>query len=73
MDLSCPQCGLQLPMQGPRHEYCPDCLAERGQPVPLLASSLFDLDREERELRGEETTAGKAANAAAAMRSRHAF
>jgi hypothetical protein len=43
MNLSCPQCGLQLPMAGPRHEYCPQCLAERRQPVPLIASSLFKL------------------------------
>jgi hypothetical protein len=43
MTLSCPQCGLQLAMAGPRHEYCPQCLAERRQPVPLIASSLFKL------------------------------
>ena len=41
MTLSCPHCGLQLAMSGPRHEYCPRCLAKRRQPVPLIASSLF--------------------------------
>ncbi len=41
MTLSCPHCGLQLAMSGPRHEYCPRCLSKRQQPVPLIASSLF--------------------------------
>lgn len=41
MTLSCPHCGLELDMHGPRHEYCPDCLQSRKQPVPLVASSLF--------------------------------
>ncbi len=49
MDLSCPRCGLHVTMDGPRHEYCPDCLAKRGQPVPLVASSLFGLDDSEAE------------------------
>ncbi len=47
MDLSCPQCGMKLGMSGPRHEYCPRCMTERRQPVPLVASSLFALGRRE--------------------------
>ncbi len=52
MTLSCPHCGLKLAMSGPRHEYCPRCLAKRHQPVPLIASSLFR--RASADARGEE-------------------
>jgi hypothetical protein len=70
MNLSCPQCGLQLAMNGPRHEYCPRCLLERDQPVPLVASSLFKRDAADPEKPGAGSGKPKAANVA---RSRHAF
>ena len=64
-------------MSGPRHEYCPRCIAERNQPVPLVASSLFNPDSgtrdgEARQL-SSSSLASKAANVAAVMRGRHAF
>jgi hypothetical protein len=75
MDLSCPHCGFRLAMRGPRHEYCPQCIADRSQPVPLVASSLF------RRLASDETAppdsgdplVSKAAGVVAPRRSRHAF
>jgi hypothetical protein len=79
MNLSCPQCGLEVGMHGPRHEYCPRCIAERDQPVPLVASSLFKDDTREGEGEGAArpsdagSLASKAANVAALMRGRHAF
>jgi hypothetical protein len=72
MNLSCPHCGLQLPMRGPRHEYCPQCIADRGQPVPLVASSLFKRDSAGAATRAAESVAAKAADLAGA-RGRHAF
>lgn len=73
MVLSCPHCGLKLGMSGPRHEYCPRCLEDRRQPVPLVASSLFKLARSDgaaapwrpRERRGVEVTGGRTAIGAA--------
>ena len=77
MNLSCPQCGLEVGMHGPRHEYCPRCLADRDQPVPLVASSLFKPDSREDEEAARPSDPGslaaKAANVAAVMRGRHAF
>jgi hypothetical protein len=77
MNLSCPQCGLEVGMRGPRHEYCPRCIADRDQPVPLVASSLFKPDSREDEAAARPSDAGslasKAANVAALMRGRHAF
>jgi hypothetical protein len=69
MDLSCPHCGLRLPMDGPRHEYCPRCIANRGQPVPLIASSLF----KHREETGADAVEVSAAKPGPALRPRHAF
>jgi hypothetical protein len=71
MDLSCPHCGLQIALRGARHEYCPRCIADRGQPVPLIASSLF------KHAGGEDTgDAGldaRAANAGPGLHPKHAF
>lgn len=65
MDLSCPHCGLKLGMSGPRHEYCPRCLTERRQPVPLVASSLFKLGRSEDD--SQRSRAGEARSARPAV------
>lgn len=74
MDLSCPQCGLQLAMRGPRHEYCPRCISQRQQPVPLIASSLFKREERQEEPKDDgRSLAAKAAKVATAMRSKHAF
>ncbi|MCW3034589.1 MAG: hypothetical protein JWM60_2934, partial [Solirubrobacterales bacterium] len=55
-------------MSGPRHEYCPRCIAERNQPVPLVASSLFNPDSETRDGEARQLSssslASKAANVA---------
>jgi hypothetical protein len=60
-------------MRGPRHEYCPNCMTTRSQPVPLVASSLFKHALGDSSGAGSDTLAAKAGNVVAAMRTRHAF